>query len=430
MSFDTQKKKLQEVGIKVKQGVYTWDEAAKEYNKATNENTNGEALRCRYRRLKDKPEVIKQDDMSQTYNNDGTIDICKQIIFDKNTPKDPEAILKMFGYDENWIMISWNFGKWETAIKGEGKQEQCTFRAKIKPRIKIISQEDNEKIVQKLVKNIKPLKLGKTKQDKLNNKDKMIMLTIADLHLGRYCNKRDTGIDYNLDIAKKYFNHIIDELIKWQDMLKAGTLLYTIGNDYFNYDTANGTTTKGTPLMSSCSYREMYEEGLNLQIQALYKIKSLCHFTKIVIQMVQGNHDELLDYTMYLTLKKLFETDNLFEFSDNYKPIQKYEFGNNLIVQQHGDINPKQLVGRMPVIFGKEWSKHDNRYFISNHKHTGKKEEDINSIQWIQQNTIIPTDSYEYKLGFIGEVQDQTMYAFDKNDGIEYTKVVKVKKKG
>ena len=36
MSFDTQKKKLQEVGIKVKQGVYTWDEAAKEYNKATN----------------------------------------------------------------------------------------------------------------------------------------------------------------------------------------------------------------------------------------------------------------------------------------------------------------------------------------------------------------------------------------------------------
>lgn len=423
------KQLVEELGLEVKLGNYRWEEAANMYNSKTGENISGETLRCRYRRLKNKPQVQKNNETYETHNSDGSVELCKKVIFDAGTSKDPKAILEMFGYDDSWEIVSWTFGKWETAIKDEGIQEQCTFRAKIKPKVQELTPEENAEIVKRIVENIKPIKLPKTKSSKSIDKDKMIMLTIADLHLGRYCNKRDTGVDYNLDKAKSYFNYIIDELIKWQDMLQAGTLLYTIGNDFFNYDNVNGTTTKGTPLNSSCTYREMYEEGLNLQIQALYRIKELCHFTKIAVQMVQGNHDEILDYTMYLTLKKLFETDDTFEFNDDYKPIQKYEFGNNLIVQQHGDIDPKKLVSRMPVIFGKEWSNHDYRYFISNHKHSGKKEEDINSIQWIQQNTIIPTDSYEYKLGFIGEVQDQSMYAFDKDYGMEYTKIVKIKNK-
>lgn len=422
------KQLVEELGYEVKLGNCTWEDAAKKYNKETKEKISGETLRSRYRKLKNKIQVQKSDNF-EAHNSDGTVELCKKVIFDEHTSKDPKAILKMFGYDESWEIISWTFGKWETAIKDEGIQEQCTFRAKLKPRIQALSPEENEEIVKKIVENIKPIKLPKAKSSKMIDNDKIMMLTIADLHLGRYCNKRDTGIDYNLDKAKEYFNYIIDELVKWQSVLHTGTLLYTIGNDFFNYDNVNGTTTKGTPLNSSCTYREMYEEGLNLQIQALYKIRSLCDYTKIVVQMVQGNHDEILDYTMYLTLKKLFETDKVFEFSDDYKPIQKYEFGNNLIVQQHGDINPKQLIGRMPVIFGKEWSSHDYRYFISNHRHSGKKEEDINSVQWIQQNTIIPTDTYEYKLGFIGEVQDQSMYVFDKNYGMEYTKIVKIKNK-
>lgn len=423
------KKLVEELGTEVKLGHLTWSDAAERYNKETKESINGETLRGRYRKLKNKPTILKQNQEYETYNADGTVDLCKTVIFDKNTPKDPQAILKLFGYDDNWEIVSWTFGKWETAIKDEGLQEQYTFRAKIKPKTKSITKEDNEEIVKRIVENIKPIKNTKAKEIKGINQDKMMMLTIADLHLGRYCNRRDTGIDYNIEIAKQYFNHIINELIKWQNILHAGTLLYTIGNDFFNYDNVNGTTSKGTPLMSSCSYREMYEEGLNLQIQALYKIKSLCHFTKIAVQMVQGNHDEMLDYTMYLTLKKLFELDDTFEFSDDYKPIQKYEFGNNLIVQQHGDINPKQLVGRMPVICGREWSNHDYRYLITNHRHSGKKEEDINSIKWVQQNTIIPTDTYEYKLGFIGEVPDQTMYVFDKETGMEYTKIVNMNTK-
>lgn len=420
---------IEQLGAEVKLGHCTWADAAERYNQETGEEIGSETFRGRYRKLKNKIVVTKPNQEYETHNQDGTVELSKHVIFDKDTPKDPTTILKMFGYDETWEIISWTFGKWETAIKGEGNKEQYTFRAKIKPKAKLITKEENEEIVKKLVENIKPLKTLKTRPSKNINDDKMIMLTIADLHLGRYCNKFDTGVDYNLNIAKDYFNYIIDELVKWQDMLQAGTLLYTIGNDFFNYDNINGTTSKGTPLQSSVSYREMYVEGLNLQIQALYKLKSLCKFTKIVVQMVQGNHDELLDYTMYLTLKKLFETDDLFEFSDDYKPIQKYEFGNNLIVQQHGDINPKQLVSRMPVICGKEWSNHDNRYLITNHKHSSKKEEDINSIKWIQQNTIIPIDTYEYKLGFIGEIPDQTMYAFDKEDGMEYTKVIKIKTK-
>lgn len=421
------KELIETLGLKVKNGDCTWNDAAEEFNSQTSENISGEALRCRYKRMKIDIQSTRQNEFYETHNADGTVDLCKNVIFDANTSKNPNDILKMFGYDDSWEIISWTFGKWETAIKDEGIQEQCTFRAKIKPRVQELTQEENEEIVRRIVANIQPIKLPKVKKDKSINNDKMIMLTIADLHLGRYCNKKDTGLDYNLSIAKDYFHHIIDELMGWQEMLKAGTLLYTIGNDYFNYDNINGTTSKGTPLMSSCTYREMYEEGLNLQIEALCKIRKICHFTKIVVQMVQGNHDELLDYTMYLTLKKLFETDDMFEFSDDYKPIQKYEFGNNLIVQQHGDINPKQLVSRLPVICGKEWSDHENRYFISNHRHSGKKEEDLNSIKWIQQNTIIPTDSYEYKLGFIGEIADQSMYAFDKQDGMEYTKIIKMK---
>ena len=412
------KELLQELGQKVQKGQMSWKEASKIFNENTGESINSEALRSRYKRFRDKEET--------TYNN-GILEITKTVIFDENTSKNPSDILKMFGYGDEWEIISWTFGKWETAIKGEGLKEQTTFRAKIKPRIKIITKEENEEIVKKVVSNIKPIKQIKPITEIKVNNSKLMMLTIADLHLGRYCNKMDTGINYNIEIAKKYFNYIINELINWQEMVKAGYLLYTIGNDFFNCDNVNGTTTKGTQLMNSCSYREMYKEGLELQINAINKILSLCGFEKIIVQLVQGNHDEMLDYTLYLTLKKIYENNEKVIFGEDYMPIQKYEFGNNLIIQQHGDINPNQLINRIPVIYGKEWSKHSNRYFITNHKHSGKKEETINSINWIQQNTIIPTDTYEYKLGFISEPKDQNIYVFDKTNGLEYTKILKLK---
>ena len=409
---------LQEVGQKVQKGEMSWKQATEIFNKNTGEDINSEALRSRYKRFRDK---------EQTTFNNGILEITKTVIFDEKTSKNPSDILKTFGYGDEWEIISWSFGKWETAIKGEGLKEQTTFRAKIKPRIKIITKEENEEIVKKVVSNIKPIKPIKQISEIKVNSNKLMMLTIADLHLGRYCNKIDTGMNYNIEIAKKYFNYIINELIDWQDMVKAGYLLYTIGNDYFNCDNPNGTTTKGTQLMNSCSYREMYKEGLELQINAINKILSLCGFEKIIVQLVQGNHDEMLDYTLYLTLKKIYENNKKVIFGEDYMPIQKYEFGNNLIIQQHGDINPNQLINRIPVIYGKEWSKHNNRYFITNHKHSGKKEEAINSINWIQQNTIIPTDTYEYKLGYISEPKDQNIYVFDKTNGLEYTKILKLK---
>ena len=205
------KERIISYGRKVKDGVLTWQKAVEMFNQETGLNLSKEAFRCRYKNTGDKynNKSQVQNEEYEVHNEDGTIELCKEVWFNANEIKTPEMILKSFGYStEEWELVSWSFGKWEVAIKDEEQNRICTtIRAKIKPRQKKeITLENYIKIAQEeFSKNIIPIKVQHKESNKELDNNKLLELPGMELHLGKMAWSGDTGQDYDKDIAQERF---------------------------------------------------------------------------------------------------------------------------------------------------------------------------------------------------------------------------------
>ena len=126
-----------------------------------------------------------------------------------------------------------------------------------------------------------------------------------------------------------------------KDLIKAGELLYVIGNDLINFDGTNQTTTKGTIIENCSNFNETYETVLMEEIKALKTLRE--YFNKINVIVCEGNHDRTLSQTIYLNLKTLFENDNSFNFSEDRKKTQAFKWGTYITILRSRGQNYKRL---------------------------------------------------------------------------------------
>ena len=80
-----------------------WKDAALSFSRQTGIELSSEAFRNRYRRLED--DYIPQESEgptkrveTQTYNQDGSVEVCKEFYFDSSEEKTPDDILLLFTF--------------------------------------------------------------------------------------------------------------------------------------------------------------------------------------------------------------------------------------------------------------------------------------------------------------------------------------------
>ena len=355
---------------------------------------------------------------SETHYNNGDIVFEKQIFFNKNEEKTPENILQKFGYDpEKWELVEWRFGKWEVAIKDEQDNRICTtIRARIKPKKQKINLEDALKIAENVfMEGIKP-KPYIPSQPQLVDKNLMMEIPAIELHLGKMAWNGDVGADYDFKIAQKRFKKIIEECINEQDIRKCGTLFMTIGNDFFNSDTVNATTTKGTPQTNDLRWKKMFMIGMEMYTWAIEELEQ--YFEKVDIALCSGNHDKMSSFYLYMALKAYFRNNPKLNFSDDYKDVQCYQFGKNAIFFAHGDNNLKRLMKSIPAEFYKEWGKSFYRELHLGHLHKETVVDDESGLITRRIGSPTGTDQWHYEERFIGATQKHQIFIWDKNNGL------------
>ena len=427
------KELVREIGRKVKDGLITWQQGANEFTKLTGIPQSADAFRSRYRHLKDIYEVKSNNDKEkkqnteyETHNEDGTIDICKEMWFDANEDKTPETILKKFGYNINeWEVISWTFGKWEVAIKEEEQNRVCTtIRAKIRPIVKKdLPIEEYLKIAKEVFgENIKPLKVGEYKPLKGLDKNKLMELTGIELHLGKMAWNGDTGQDYDKNIAQDRFYTILEETVREQQIDQCDTCLLCIGNDFFNSDTVNATTTKGTPQTNDLRWKKMFNLGLDMYVRAIETLKPL--FNQMEIRLQSGNHDTMASFYLYIALSCYYKNDSKVHFVDNYKNVQCFEWGKCAIFFSHGDTNLKRLIKSIPCEFYKEWGRSIFRELHLGHLHSEIVVDDQSGMITRRVGSPTGTDQWHYEERFIGATQKYQVFVWDKEKGLQNIKYI------
>lgn len=181
--------------------------------------------------------------------------------------------------------------------------------------------------------NITPKRNSKEKYDS----EKLLVLPDVELHIGKLASKFDSTDSYDYKKALFRYIKIILEAEKVQQTYKAKDVCMTIGNDFFNTDTEQNTTTAGTEQHNDTRFQQMIANGIVAHVWAIERMKNNCE--RLIIKFNPGNHDYLTDYTLFMQLYYLYRNDPKVEIECKVKDSRwttGLVWNNNLVIFAHG----------------------------------------------------------------------------------------------
>src|SRR5690606_31399347 len=119
---------------------------------------------------------------------------------------------------------------------------------------------------------------------------KLFVPCIFDLHLGKLAWNEETGEDYDIKIAENRFKEALEDLIEKASGYKFDKILFILGNDLFNSDSAfpYTATTGGTPQEDDIRWQKSFRLGVRLITEALIRLEKIA---KVDVVTALSNHD-------------------------------------------------------------------------------------------------------------------------------------------
>lgn len=315
-------------------------------------------------------------------------------------------ILKEFNLDiKEWQIEKLNYSLWDSPNKEKGTIPLYSVKCQFKKRDKLdYDIEELKNVIDSCFDKVDFIRPVLNKRD---NNENMILIDIADLHLNKFSD------DYDMEMARTRFNNAIDTFL---NETSAEECIFVIGEDYFNIDTINRTTTKGTPQDTEVDVYKMFDFGLKLMIETLHTLSVF--FDKVNVILIQGNHDKLLSYMLVKALEHYnFEKGNIV-FNSEIKSRKYIEYGNSLIGLGHLDTeNKKQKQFLMQNEVKEMYGKSKYNYFISGHLHNYSVEE-IGGVQYIRLPSLSGSDNWHNEMGYITQTKSAIAIEFNKYKGM------------
>ena len=315
-------------------------------------------------------------------------------------------ILKEFNLDiKEWQIEKLNYSLWDSPNKEKGIIPLYSVKCQFKKRDKL--DYDVEELKSIIDSCFDKVDFTRPVLNKIDDIENMILIDITDLHLNKFSD------DYDMEMARTRFNNAIDTFLS---NTEAEECIFVIGEDYFNIDTINKTTTKGTPQDTEVDIYKMFDFGLNLMIETLHTLSVF--FDKVNVILIQGNHDKLLSYMLVKALEHYnFEKGNIV-FNSEIKSRKYIEYGNSLIGLGHLDTeNKKQKQFLMQNEVKEMYGKSKYNYFISGHLHNYSVEE-IGGIQYIRLPSLSGSDNWHNEMGYITQTKGAIAIEFNKDRGM------------
>ncbi len=270
-------------------------------------------------------------------------------------------------------------------------------------------------------------KAPKIKYEKVLNRvgENLLLLSINDLHLGRFTWEEECGVESNTNLAIANALRGIDEILENANTSTIDRILYYVGHDFFTIDKVRpfAATSNGTPQEVDMRWQQLFQLGEELQINIINYLSTIA---PVDVQIVPGNHDLQASYYLGRTLYRVYEHNPNVNV-DATAPVRKYyRWGECNVMGSHGKYEKPQDVHAVMMAEDRK-NMGDTKYWfaIFGHQHhyveqrvrtvktTNNKQfkqvtelnEDYKGITITYLPNISHRDDYEVERAYVGTIR-------------------------
>lgn len=231
----------------------------------------------------------------------------------------------------------------------------------------------------------------------------LLVIDIADLHIGKNADPLETNDEYNNEIAIQRAVEGVQGILQKAQGFPIDKILFIIGNDVLHTDGNTPTTTSGTPQDMTKKWFRNFTEARDMYVKIIDMIKQ---FADVHIVHNPSNHDYVSGFMLANVIHAWFRRckNVTFDITNNHRKYFKY--GNSLIGTSHGD---GAKINELPLIMANEakydWADTYWHYIYLHHVHhkdffkfrSGKDYQGC-TVEYLRSPS--GTDEWHHKKGF------------------------------
>ncbi len=403
----------------------TWPAIVTETNKECESNLSRDKIRTFIRNTPEYKETHeykhneKQEDGSYKEVTEilpnGNFRSDKLLLMSIVQQKDPDYLLKAHGFDiSEFELVSARNNIWNVYSKQDGIQQLYSSKITVKPRTEISFQEIKQ-WYESLAKNNKR---PQVKPFKKNGSNKLLVIHIDDLHVGKLGWIGDSGENYDHKIASKRFYSVIDGCLEQVKGYEFELVYFVWSHDFFHIDNVQKSTSAMTPQDTDIRPKKIFKFGAELLIEGLQRISDTLK-CPVETFYVEDNHGLLTSYHALFSLWCYFNGNKNIKVDLDPLGRKWKKYGATGLGFLHGNDIPKtELHSLMSMEAPKIWGATKYHEIHKAHDHRELTEEKRGVIVR-SVSSVSGTDGWHYKKAYIGTVKKSQHFIYDKKMGLE-----------
>jgi len=265
------------------------------------------------------------------------------------------------------------------------------------PNYKDEEQKEVEAFRDALLKDFSKFSPKYTKVKRKPSSDGHLMvISPADVHIGKLCTAFETGEEYNQQIAVKRVMEGVQGLLDSASGWNLDRIHLIIGNDILHTDTPRRTTTSLTPQDTDGMWYENFLNGVRLYVDVINTLKQVAD---VHVSYNPSNHDYTNGFFLAQLIETHFRLDKNVTFDVSISHRKYYAYGENLIGSTHGDGAKIQDLPLLMAHESKHWTECKHRYIYTHHLHH-KTSKDVMSVCVETLRSPSGTDSWHHRNGY------------------------------
>lgn len=362
--------------------------------------------RALYRYRKSLEDLTEQQNIEDMISGD-----AREILSKSASIKTVKDLIEFAEIDLNeWVIVKQVANKW-------GSANNPSYQVKVwleKVEAETASEEVFMALMDTTMEKIKNIPVFPSADlNYLSNTGNLLELAIVDHHVDRL-------EDVSYEKKKEDYLEAVIHFLQKSKQYNPEKIILTVGSDFFNSDSKDQMTTKGTPQHDSKNWKESFSENSAFLVEVINLLKSK---SKVQVIIVPGNHDFHKAFYLGCVLDAVYCKDHNVGVNNNHSDRKYFSWGTCLIGFTH-KLQRNNM--DLPLIMSREAKEHwANAKHIE--IHLGHLHKEKQTIRIVDEETAIKTRNlpsltsaaeWDSVMGF-EHIRESQAFVWNKENGLE-----------